>query len=343
MDVTAQKQIPNGQEAVEDFFRRSRTEWEDMGGHPAVKALNTSHVRRIGQMLAPAEAPEFDEDPDELLDLAKLDGKSLLAEYEEEMACYATTPFDQYGERLRLYPCGVTIWSGFPGAGKTTLLRQLACHLLQRDQGVFFASLEEHPKHLLIRLAATAAGTERLTPHQVQWFIDQYGERLRIWAKVGLAKHRNLLAVMRKLATQGTTHAIVDSLMKLDISSQDFEGQRVFANLLSATAVQTRMHIHLVAHPKKPAQADQDPDINDVGGAKEVGGIADNVVFVRRSRKEGENPLAEQTGMCITIRKQRHGNGSLGDIMGWFHRDKRQFQLEQFAKATRYLPEDAYR
>lgn len=308
----------------------------------AIARLDLARAHRIGQMLAPSEAPEFDADPDELLDMGKLDGKSLLAEYEEEMACYATTPFDKYGERLRLYPCGVTIWSGFPGAGKTTLLRQLACHLLQRDQGVFFASLEEHPKHLLVRLACTAAGTETPTPHQVQWFIDAYGEKLRIWAKVGIARHRNILAVMRKLAATGTSHAIVDSLMKLDISSQDFEGQRVFANLLAATAAQTRMHVHLVAHPKKPPQMDQDPDINDVGGAKEIGGIADNVVFVRRSKKEGDNPLAPQTGMCITIRKQRHGNGSLGDIVGWFHRDKRQFNMEQFAPPIRYLPEDAY-
>lgn len=336
--------VMNGQDAVEDFFRRSRSEWDEMGGHPAVKSLSAERTRRVGQMLAPAEAPEFDQDPDELLlDMSTLDGKSLIADYEEEINCYSTTPFDQHGERLRLYPCGVTIWSGFPGAGKTTLLRQLACHLLQRDHGVFFASLEEHPKHLLVRLAATAAGQEIPTPNQMQWFIDCYSEKLRIWAKVGLAKHRDLLAVIRKLATTGTHHAIVDSLMKLDISSQDFEGQRTFANLLAATAQQTRTHIHLVAHPKKPPQPDQDPDINDVGGAKEIGGIADNVVFVRRSRKESDKPLAEQTGMCITIRKQRHGNGSLGDVLGWYHRDKRQFHLDQFAEAIRYLPQDAYK
>jgi twinkle protein len=308
----------------------------------AIARIDIERARRVGQMLAPAEAPEFEQDPDELLDMARLDGRTLLEEYEAEMANFQTTPLDREGERLRLYPCGVTIWSGFPGAGKTTLLRQVACHLLQRGQGVFFASLEEHPKHLLIRLAATAAGTHKPNFHQVQWFIDEFGPRLRIWAKVGLAKHRSLLAVMRKLAADGISHAFIDSLMKLDISSQDFEGQRVFANLLSATAQQTRMHIHLVAHPKKPPQADQDPDINDVGGAKEIGGIADNVLFVRRAKTDVDNPFAESSPICVTVRKQRHGNGSLGDIKGWFHREKRQFQLEQFCSPTRYLPEDAY-
>jgi twinkle protein len=307
----------------------------------AIARIDIARVRRVGQMIAPSDAPEFDADPDELLDMSRLDGATLLAEYQAEMSNYATTPFDNCGERLRLYPCGVTIWSGFPGAGKTTLLRQLACHLMLKKQGVFFASLEEHPKHLLVRLAATAAGTDNPNAHQVQWFIDAYGDRLRIWSKVGMTKHRNLLAVIRKLASTGTSHVIIDSLMKLDISSQDFEGQRVFANLLAATAAQTRAHIHLVAHPKKPPQADQDPDINDVGGAKEIGGIADNVVFVRR--KEADTPLAGATGMKITIRKQRHGHGGLGDITGWFHRGMRQFQVDQFPEGpTRYLPADAY-
>lgn len=332
--------LPSQAQANEEFFRRSRDEWAQSGGHPAFKEVG----QRVAKMMAPTSAPEFDHDPDEcLLDMGRLDGRQLLAEYEQEMACFATTPFDSHGERLRLYPCGVTIWSGFPGAGKTTLLRQLACHLLQRDQGVFFASLEEHPKHLLVRLAATAAGTDRPSAHQVQWFIDAYSGKLSIWSKVGLAKHRDLLAVIRKLALGGMTHAVIDSLMKLDIPTQDWELQRTFANLVAATAQQTRIHIHLVAHPKKPPAKDEDPDTNDVGGARELAGIADNVLFVRRHRKEGETPNAELTGMRITVAKQRHGFGSLGDITGWFHRRARQFNVDQFAKPIRYLPEDAYR
>ena len=66
--------------------------------------------------------------------MGRLDGKTLLAEYQEEMSCYATTPFDRHGERLRLYPCGVTIWSGFPGAGKTTLF-SLISHLYDTRRG----------------------------------------------------------------------------------------------------------------------------------------------------------------------------------------------------------------
>lgn len=308
----------------------------------ALARIDIARARRVGQMLAPSDAPEFDKDPaEELLDLAKLDGKALLARYREKMSKYATSPFDPNGNYIRFYPGGVTIWSGFPGIGKTTMLRQLICHLLQRDNGVFTASLEEHPEDQIARMIETAAGTCEPTDHQAQWFIDAFGEKLRVWSRVGLTQHRKLLAVIRKLAEEGTQHVFIDSLMKLDVSSQDFEGQRNFANLLDATAKQTGCHIHLVAHPKKPQQADQEPDLNDVGGAKEIGGIADNVLFVRRRRID--NHSATSSPCVIVVLKKRYGRGQLGLVDGWFHQHLCQFHVEQFPHAaTRYLPKNAY-
>ena len=324
-------------EATEAFFRRSRADWAESGGHPAFK--------NIGQIVVTGAEPQFDEDPNEvLLDLSRLDGKQLLAEYELRHAKYGTTPFDPAGDRLRLYPGGVTIWSGFPGAGKTTLLRQLACHCLLRGSSVFFASLEEDPRNVLVSLAGVAAGREMPTAHQMQWFIDAYGQRFRLWGVIGIAQHRKLLAVIRKLAEQGVRHAIIDSLMCLDIANDDFEAQRKFANLVAATARAANIHIHLVAHPRKLVSADQEPDINDVAGARELGGIADNVIFVRRGPKsEASDPLAPVTPMLIAIRKQRHGMGTLGEVGGWFHRSLRQYNPDQWTtSAIRYLPADAY-
>jgi twinkle protein len=147
--------------------------------------------------------------------------------------------------------------------------------------------------------------------------------------------------VIRKLAEQGTSHVFIDSLMKLDVSSQDFEGQRNFANLLDATAKQTGCHIHLVAHPKKPQQAEQEPDLNDIGGAREIGGIADNVLFVRR--RKVDMPMATSSPCVIMVLKKRYGRGQLGSVNGWFHQHLCQFSQDQFAmNGIRYLPKDAY-
>jgi KaiC/GvpD/RAD55 family RecA-like ATPase len=309
----------------------------------AIARIDAARLRRAAQMLAPAEAPDFEADPDVVLDISKLDGKGLLERYRERQARYVTSPFDPNGSTVRFYPGGVTIWSGFPGAGKTTLLRQLVCFYLQRDIGTFTASLEEHPEDQLNRLIETAAGTGEPNAHQAQWFIDQFATKLRVWAKVGLTQHRKLLGVIRQLASQGLiSQVVIDSLMKLDVSSDDIEEQRQFVNLLDATAKQTGCHIHLVAHPKKPSKADDEPDQHDVAGAKEIAGIADNVLFVRRRKADTVNDVS--SGVRIVIAKKRFGRGQpKGHIDGWFHQDLCQYSPLQFPSGPiRYLPADAY-
>ena len=296
-------------------------------------------------MLVTQDAADFEGEPErKLLDIEPLVGRELLEQYQKRHAQYGTAPFDPAGDVLRFYPGGVTIWSGFPGAGKTTALRQTICHFLKRGSSVFLASLEEDPADVLVRMAATAAGCNEPNSHQMQWFIDAYAKRFRLWGVIGIAQYRQLLGVIRLLAEQGVRHAVIDSLMCLDVANDDFEGQRKFANLLAATARASKIHIHLVAHPRKLVSADQEPDLNDVAGAREIGGIADNVLFVRRSKdKLSYGVDADATPMCVSIRKQRHFGGALADVTGWYQRQWKQFSRDQFPGGpTRYLPDDAF-
>jgi twinkle protein len=310
----------------------------------AIAKIDSYRARRIGEMLVTQTAPEFDVEPENvLIDITPLDGKELLAKFRARAAKFGTTPFDPAGDLMRLYPGGVTIWSGFPGAGKTTLLRQLVCHILHRGSSVFLASLEEDPTDVLVRLAATASGSPEPTAHQMQWFIDAYAKRFRLWGVIGIARHIKILAVIRKLAEEGIRHAVIDSLMCLDVANDDFESQRRFANLLAATARAANVHIHLVAHPRKLISSTQEPDLNDVAGARELGGMADNVVFVRRGDDKDYGQNAQTTPMVIAVKKQRHHTGYLGNVGGWYQRDLKQFSRDQFPRGpTRYLPDDAF-
>lgn len=303
-------------------------------------------MRQLGKIFVTRDDPEFLESevvPEELiLDLAGENVSEIRRAFIDKQASYSTTPFDPDGHHLRLFPGGVTIWSGFPGSGKTTLLRQLTCHLLAAPQGVFFASLEEHPRDLLVRLAGVAAGRDVPTDDDLDWFVFAHGERLKIWGVIGLANHQQILATIRVLAKRGIRHAIIDSLMCLDVDSGDWEAQRQFATALTATARTSGVHVHLVAHPRKLVSADQAPDINDVAGSADLGRLADNVIFVRRAEVTSLTQ-GDATPMRFSIRKQRHGTGSCGDVTGWFHRSMRQFHADQFAREpVHYLPDAAY-
>lgn len=309
----------------------------------SIAKIDAYRARQIGEMLITQGAEEWT--PERvLLDVGALNGRELLDKYRRRHARFGTAPFDMNGDLLRFYPGGVTIWSGFPGAGKTTILRQTICHFLNRGSSVFLASLEEDPADVLVRLAATAAASEP-SAKQMQTFIDEFQKRFRMWGIIGIANHRQLLAVIAQLAKEGIRHAVIDSLMCLDVANDDFEGQRKFANLVAATARAAQIHIHLVAHPRKLVSANQELDLNDVAGARELGGVADNVLFVQRQvgQAQAYGPSADVTPMCIAIKKQRHFNGALTNIEGWFNRGWKQFHREQFPDGPlRYLPREAY-
>lgn len=269
--------------------------------------------------------------------------RELQTEYRRRQANFDTAPFDPRGDQFRMFPGGVTIWSGFPGSGKTTLLRQLACHLLHSGRGVYLASLEERPDDSLVRIMQTAAGSGEPSEHAMQWFLDAYAERFRLWGMIGLAQTELVLASIKVAAQHGIRHAIVDSLTCLDVGASDWDGQRGLANQLVAMARALGLHIHLVAHPRKPNAKQEGPDLADIAGSSDLSRLVDNVVFVRRAVSAESQRFEDATPMVITIRKQRHGTGMCGDIQGWFHRAHRQYKPAQWWDGpTRYLPDDAY-
>lgn len=307
----------------------------------SVSKIDAHRTRKLGEMLV-TRGSEFREPESVLFDLTAYDAKQLLDSYKASRASYATSQFDPDGSKLAFYDLGYSVWSGYPGAGKTTALRQFICHLLNTKNKVFIASFEDHPIEVIVQLAGVAFGCNVPTIDQLQWFIDYYQESLRVWAGIGLAKHKQVIASIQELAEQGFKHAIIDSLACLDINSQDFEGQRIFANLIKSVSVESKLHIHLVAHPRKAVSVEQEADLNDVAGGADYGRLSHNVIFVRREKTVSSfNP--DLGGMRICIRKQRHGSSYLGNIDGWLDRRMCQFKADQFQQApTQYLPKQAY-
>lgn len=316
-------------------------------------------ARKIGAIFVTPDDPAFLEseitEQAEVFDIQNADAASLLAAYHAQQANFTTAPFDPDGLKLRFFPGGYSVWSGLPGAGKTTALRQLACHLMRpvrhddphSGQAVFVCSLEEYPQDVLIRHAQVACASEQLTENGLQWCADLWSSKLKLWnyrPTEADARHQRILAAIRVLAkNHGVKHAIIDNLMSLDVPSNDFEGQRLFAGALARTAQSANVHIHLVAHPRKPFQGNADMDINDIAGSADIGRKADNVLFVKRAAQEAGAMVGPCTPMVIGIKKQRYGTGFIGDIGGWFHRGLRQFVTDQHQeRPVRYLTKYAH-
>lgn len=284
---------------------------------------------KLTDVLVEADDPAFLEDkmvPEQsLVNVGALDAASLHAKIKADYADYDTLPIDPDGKQFRMYRGRVTIWSGYPGQGKTTMLRQMVARLINQGRGVFVASFEEDPGETVYETACTAWGNADISVDQLQWFTDMHSERLKVWGgRLESTQNASVLAAIRVLAKRhGIRHAIIDSLMCLDVANGEYEDQRQFAKLLVATARSSGVHIHLVAHPRKPMQGQQRPDLNDVAGSADLGRLVDNVLFVRRGPTEFQDSVAG-TSAEVVVTKQRRG-GFCGNMEAVFYRERRQF------------------
>lgn len=306
----------------------------------AAKADLIARARKTAEIYVTKASKGADDSPEKIIyDAGERSATEMLAAYRAKMDAFDTLPLDLDGKIARLYRGDWTIVSGYTGTGKTTWLKQCVCHLLKAGKNVFVATLESNPEHYLVELAATAAGVEMPTERQLQCFLDTYGAQIKLWGLIGVAEHRKILATVRDLAPAGLDYAVIDSLMMLDVDSDDFEAQRKFAALLSATVQTSNVHVILVAHPKKPIDADRDPSVQDVAGSGHIGNLSYNVHFVRRGP---DQPDTDITQMELHVLKNRTF-GKLGVLTGCFYYHQRQFHLDSYAQQpTFYLPPEQY-
>ncbi len=115
--------------------------------------------------------------------------------------------------------------------------------------------------------------------------------------------------------------------MKCGINENDDHAKiKWFVDQLCVLAKNLNVHIHLVAHSKKPSNQGGRPSRYDIKGTGAISDLADNVIIMWRN-KEKERKLDEgiinhadelevqnEPDARMIIDKQRHGNSWTGSI-----------------------------
>ena len=288
------------------------------------------------------------DDHDWLLELGRQQGTSrimgakheipqgLIKRFRPPLSDGLTLPWQGVNDYLRFMPGKVSIWSGPTFSGKTAFLRQLMLHALANRHKVLFVSLEEEPEDVWREFMATAVGVREPNESQREWCLDLWDDRLFVFDSTEMIEPTLLMGIIRYgCERHGFTHVVIDSLMRLALKVDDYEGQREMGNMLGRLAKLSRAHIHLVAHPRKSANSRAPMDLYDIRGAQDIVAQADLVLTLERKYdKEHDNEL--------TVWKQRGDTNWIGTIPLFYEKRSRQLLRNRSDEPTRYLPEDAY-
>lgn len=300
-------------------------------------------MREIGNTLAVTR-----DDHDWLLELGKRQGDSrilsarheiaqaLIEQFRPPLSDGLTLPWVGANEYVRFMPGKVTIWSGPTFSGKTAFLRQLMLHALKNRHKVLFVSLEERPDDVWREFMCTATGLRSPNKLQREWCLDDWDERLFVFDSTEMIEPTLLMGIIRFAVERfGLTHVVIDSLMRLDIRTDDYDGQREMGNMLGRLARESDAHIHLVAHPRKTANSRAPMDLYDIRGAQDIVAQADMVVTLERKHEE-------QHDAELKVWKQRGDVNWIGTMNLYYHKESRQLLFSRFDQPTRYLSDEAY-
>lgn len=229
-------------------------------------------------------------------------------------------------------PGEVTLWSGATGSGKSQIITDCVPRWVHEGSRVCIASFEMKPEWTLKRMVKQAGGVDRPTIGYIGSILEYLDRGVLLYEKVGKSDIQSLLDVFDYArAKYGCDQFVIDSLMRLGIAGDDYNGQEKAVFSLVDWAISKHVHLHLVAHARKGERDRGVPEAEDIKGAMEIGANAFNIITIWRNRKiedEGDPQnrpdMTEEPGVTVNIAKQRNGDFE-GKVKLYFNRKTYQY------------------
>ena len=193
----------------------------------------------------------------------------------------------------------ITIWTGFTNAGKTTVMTMLAKKTIEQGERIFFFNGEqtkEDFKNNLYIQSVTKKDLEKkmyrnscvedvFVKQEKAVLLDKlYGNKIYIYNNEADKKIENLLDAMEELRrTQKIRVFFLDNFMQIDMNSDNvFQEQTEIMEKLRTFAVNKKVHIHLVAHPRKTERFQTRLTLYDIAGSSNIVNKAYNIISILR-------------------------------------------------------------
>lgn len=227
---------------------------------------------------------------------------------------------------IEFRPGEVTVWAGYNGHRKSMLTGQMALDLCVQRERTLMASLEMQPHRTLSRMARQCFAVAKPAPDSLDAFSDWTDGRLWLFDHLGRVTPASCLAVCRYFATElDGQHVFIDSMMMVCASEESMDEQKQFTTDLVRMAQETGLHVHLVAHCRKPMDETKPPTKYDLRGSAAISDQAHNVITVWANKAKkakldanpGDDDALSQPDAMVSVEKQRNGSWE-GRVKLWF-------------------------
>ena len=198
--------------------------------------------------------------------------------------------------------CCITIWTGLTNAGKTTVMTMIAKKTIEQGERIFFFNGEQTKEDFKNNLYIQASSKKDLIRKQYRnsivydTFVKEekarelekiYGNKIYIYNNEVERDINSLLYAMEELRKEQKIRVFfLDNFMQIDIKSENvFQEQTNIMEKLRTFAVNKKVHIHLVAHPRKIERFQVRLSLYDIAGSSNLSNKAYNIISIMRMDK----------------------------------------------------------
>ena len=196
----------------------------------------------------------------------------------------------------------ITIWTGLTNAGKTTVMTMIAKKTIEQGERVFFFNGEQTKEDFKNNLYIQASSKKDLvrvqyrnsivkdtfvTKTKAQELEKIYGNKIFIFNNESARDIDTLLYAMEEVRKREKIRVFfLDNFMQIDIKSDNvFQEQTNIMEKLRTFAVNKKVHIHLVAHPRKTERFQVRLSEHDILGSSNLSNKAGNIISIMRMDK----------------------------------------------------------
>jgi twinkle protein len=241
-------------------------------------------------------------------------------------------PWRKTRSHFAFRPGEITIWSGIGGSGKSTLLSMTLAFMPEGTKSVI-ASLEMPPVTTIAKITRQCSGKAHPDPEACAE-IYRGLSGMYVYDQVDTVPADRVIAMMAYAARElGIKHCAIDSLVKLGVAEDDYDGQKRVVDKLAQVAKWLGIHVHLVCHLRKSGSIDNRPDGFSIRGSSAIRDLVDNVLILHRNYAkeravlEGEPVEKDAPDAELIVDKNRHGEWT-GHYRLWWHGPSQQYLEE---------------
>ncbi len=246
-------------------------------------------------------------------------------------------PWVKTHSMIRLRPSELSIWTGVNGHGKSLLLSYVMANAMKRGERVCIASFELKGDLMLYRMVRQLLGSKHNNRTDIDKAIEWLHERLWVFDYLGTARGDRVLEVFAYARKRyGINHFVIDSLLKIGIAEDDYNGQKAFVERLCDFKNLHDCHVSLVAHSRKGENEMKAPGKMDVRGAGAITDLADSCFSVWRNKLKEDGKQTElDCDAILRCDKQRNGEWE-GSVGLYFDLDSNQYLEGHEDRAKRF-------